>query len=139
MSETRQNPMVTSVTYLLLVYVADGTCISSPCWNFIQGIDNNRAIIFDLYPDTALNVSVEDVNIRPYNGTINDAKVICNATSLVPGEQDTLGFKCETGPLVVTNIQAGTGNGGVGMWNMGASVTIKVSAAVTVLSVLFLL
>ncbi|KAF8153996.1 pectin lyase fold/virulence factor [Crassisporium funariophilum] len=85
----------------------DGTCISSPCWNYIPGIDATKGIIFDLFPDTALNISVMDINIHPFNQPANGTTVICDPAALTPGEQDTLGFKCASGPYIVTAIVPG--------------------------------
>lgn len=87
----------------------DGTCISNPCWNFVEGIDNTKAIIFDLYPGTALNLSVEDINIHPMNKSSNATTVICDPNALASGEQDTLGFQCNTGPFAVTEIKPSSG------------------------------
>ncbi|TFK63573.1 pectin lyase-like protein [Pluteus cervinus] len=88
----------------------DGTCISNPCWNYIQGIDNTRAIIFDLYPGTAVNVSVEDVDVQTSNGA--SSQVICDPSALASGEQASLGFKCATGPLM----ELDEGGKGKGKW-----------------------
>ncbi|CAK5271405.1 unnamed protein product [Mycena citricolor] len=80
----------------------DGTCITQPCWNFVPGIDGTQSIIFDLYPDTAVNISVGRVHVHPYQLPYSATNVICNATTLAPGEQDTLGFNCTRGPYVQT-------------------------------------
>ncbi|KAJ7938206.1 pectin lyase fold/virulence factor, partial [Mycena leptocephala] len=60
---------------------------------FRPGGDATQSIIFDLYPETALNVS-----------PANETTVICDPTTLVPGEQATLGFNCTRGPYVPTPI-----------------------------------
>ncbi|KXN82448.1 putative exopolygalacturonase C [Leucoagaricus sp. SymC.cos] len=86
----------------------DGTCISNPCWNFVEGIDNTKAIIFDLFSGTAVNVSVEGIDIHPANQSSN-ATVICDPNALAPGEQSTLGFQCETGPFAATEIKSSSG------------------------------
>ncbi|KAJ7581561.1 pectin lyase fold/virulence factor [Mycena floridula] len=85
----------------------DGTCISDPCWNFVQGADTTQAIIFDLYPDTAVNLTFTDINVHPFGKPQNETTVICNPSTLAEGEQDTLGFKCTNGPYTVTAIQPG--------------------------------
>lgn len=111
---------------ILTLFVADGTCISNPCWNYVQGIDNTKAIIFDLFPGTginslnllprrlclpwtrlrlALNISVENIDIHPQNLASNATTVICDPSALAPGEQSTLGFLCKTGPYVTTEIK----------------------------------
>jgi galacturan 1,4-alpha-galacturonidase len=113
---------------LLRSYVtADGTCISNPCWNFVQGGDTTQGIIFDLFPDTgkinlststcsetaflALNLTFTDINIHPFNKTANDTTVICDPSTLAPGEQDTLGFNCTRGPFQATEVKAGNSTG----------------------------
>ncbi|KAG9217737.1 hypothetical protein CCMSSC00406_0003574 [Pleurotus cornucopiae] len=90
----------------------DGTCISNPCWNFVEGGDTTQAIIFDLFPDTALNLTFRDINVRPFEKPENATTVICDPATLVPGEQDTLGFKCTRGPLETTEIKS-TGNSAI--------------------------
>lgn len=115
---------------VLIHLTADGTCISNPCWNFVEGGDATQAIIFDLFPDTgrhaelacirvrphlrntALNLTFRDINVRPFEKPENATTVICDPTTLVPGEQDTLGFKCTSGPLETTEIKS-TGNGAI--------------------------
>ncbi|KAF9054257.1 pectin lyase fold/virulence factor [Panaeolus papilionaceus] len=83
----------------------DGTCISTPCWNYYEGITANTGIILDLYPETALNISLSDVDIKPAaQFAANGTTVLCDPKALVPGEQDTLGFKCQNGPYIVTPI-----------------------------------
>ncbi|CAA7262631.1 unnamed protein product [Cyclocybe aegerita] len=82
----------------------DGSCISDPCWNYVPGIDTTKGIIFDLYPETALSISVQNVTIHPFNQSAEATTVLCDPTTLAPGEQDTLGFKCENGPFIATAI-----------------------------------
>lgn len=109
--------------------IADGTCISNPCWNYVQGIDETKAIIFDLFPGTgllctgyfwgnftntcltlsAVNVSVENIDVHPHDS--GSPTVICDPSALAPGEQSTLGFLCKTGPYVATEI--GSSSGGI--------------------------
>ncbi|KAG6819919.1 hypothetical protein H0H93_007390 [Arthromyces matolae] len=69
----------------------DGTCISNPCWNYVAGLDEPKAIIFDLYPNTAVNITVSDIHIKAHSGS--NTNVLCDPTTLEPGEQDTLGFQ----------------------------------------------
>ncbi|KAG8799632.1 hypothetical protein FRC17_007077 [Serendipita sp. 399] len=83
----------------------DGTCISNPCWNYVQGGDGTQAIIFDLYNGTATNLQAINVHVKPYKKQYKDTTVICDPTTLVPGEQDTLGFLCQRGPFVETRIK----------------------------------
>ncbi|KAG8808731.1 hypothetical protein FRC17_003805 [Serendipita sp. 399] len=82
----------------------DGTCISDPCWNYVEGIDNTKAVIFDLYNGTATGLQVKNVHVKPYKKRYEDTTVICDPATLAPGAQDTLGFKCWNGPYVATRI-----------------------------------
>ncbi|KAJ7793013.1 hypothetical protein B0H14DRAFT_2623284 [Mycena olivaceomarginata] len=74
------------------------------CWNFVQGGDATQSIIFDLYPGTALNISVGKIAVHPFEKPAKDTTVICDPATLVPGEQATLGFNCTRGPYVPTRI-----------------------------------
>uniref|UniRef100_A0A0W0G391 galacturonan 1,4-alpha-galacturonidase n=1 Tax=Moniliophthora roreri TaxID=221103 RepID=A0A0W0G391_MONRR len=92
----------------------DGTCISNPCWNYVEGIDNTKAIILDLYPGTAFNLTFQDINITPMNKTANDTTVLCDPSTLAEGEQDILGFQCQNGKFAATEIKNGSSTGGSG-------------------------
>ncbi|KAJ7279087.1 pectin lyase fold/virulence factor [Mycena rebaudengoi] len=83
----------------------DGTCITNPCWNFIQGGDATQSIIFDLYPGTATNISVGKVDVHPFRKSAKDTTVICDPATLAAGEQATLGFNCTRGLYVRTPIR----------------------------------
>ncbi|KAF9017680.1 pectin lyase-like protein [Hymenopellis radicata] len=85
-----------------------------PCWNFVEGVDTTQSIILDLYPDTALNLSFLNIDIRPANATANTT-VICDPDALTDGEQATLGFECQDGPYVVTEIEDSDGNAALGL------------------------
>ena len=89
---------------LTLFLIADGTCISNPCWNFVAGANGTQAIIFDLYNGTAAGLQATKVKVKPYKKQYSDTTVICDPATLVPGEQASLGFLCQRGPLVVTRI-----------------------------------
>ncbi|KAF7345078.1 Glycoside hydrolase family 28 protein [Mycena venus] len=82
----------------------DGTCITPVCWNFVQGGDATQSIIFDLYPGTAINISVGKIDVHPFEKPANETTVICDPATLAPGEQSTLGFNCTRGPYVPTPI-----------------------------------
>ncbi|PVF91036.1 hypothetical protein CPB86DRAFT_456015, partial [Serendipita vermifera] len=82
----------------------DGTCISDPCWNYVEGIDNTKGIIFDLYNGTATNLQVKNLHVKPYKKSYSDTTVICDPATLAPGQQDTLGFKCWNGKYIATRI-----------------------------------
>ncbi|KAG7087713.1 hypothetical protein E1B28_013660 [Marasmius oreades] len=112
----------------------DGTCISNPCWNYVQGGDATQGIIFDLYPGTALNIAVQDVKIHPNDKPENATTVICDPSTLAAGEQDTLGFQCQNGPFVATQIKSGGGSSGSG--NGAFRSTASGMGVVTVLVVL---
>ncbi|KAJ7789565.1 pectin lyase fold/virulence factor [Mycena olivaceomarginata] len=66
--------------------------------------DATQSIIFDLYPGTALNISVGKIAVHPFEKPAKDTTVICDPATLVPGEQATLGFNCTRGPYVPTRI-----------------------------------
>ncbi|KAJ6615421.1 hypothetical protein B0H10DRAFT_1801433, partial [Mycena sp. CBHHK59/15] len=79
-------------------------CITNPCWNHVDGGDTTQSIIFDLYPGTAVNISVGKIQVHPYEKPANETTVICDPATLVAGEQATLGFNCTRGPYVATPI-----------------------------------
>ncbi|KAF9006976.1 pectin lyase fold/virulence factor [Cyathus striatus] len=103
----------------------DGTCISTPCWNYVEGIDNTKAIIFDLYPETALNLTVYDIDIKTGNKT--NATVLCDPSSLVEGEEATLGFQCQNGPFVATIKSGGNSSSGATRILAGMNIVIVVA------------
>ncbi|KAJ7717574.1 pectin lyase fold/virulence factor [Mycena metata] len=80
------------------------TCITPVCWNFVAGGDATQSIIFDLYPDTALNISVGTMKVHPFEKPANATTVICDPSTLALGEQSILGFNCTRGPYVATPI-----------------------------------
>ncbi|KAF5343966.1 hypothetical protein D9756_011438 [Leucocoprinus leucothites] len=82
----------------------DGTCISNPCWNFVEASTILKHHLRPLPWD-----SVEDINIHPMNKSSNATTVICDPNALASGEQDTLGFQCNTGPFAVTEIKPSSG------------------------------
>ncbi|KAG8903194.1 hypothetical protein FRC01_009292 [Tulasnella sp. 417] len=83
----------------------DGTCVTNPCWNYVQGGDSTQSIIMDLYPNTATNLHFKNIKVHPYKKPYSATTVICDPATLAPGEQDTLGFKCQRGPYVPTKIK----------------------------------
>ena len=45
----------------------DGTCISDPCWNYVEGVETaTNGIIFDLYNGTATGIQVRNLRVHPY-------------------------------------------------------------------------
>lgn len=59
---------------------------------------NNAAITLQLLNQTATNVRVENVDLRPVNG-VGEADVYCTPDSFIDGT-DNLGFACQTGPYM---------------------------------------
>ena len=108
----------------------DGTCITSPCWNHVDGGDATQSIIFDLYPGTATDLEFVNIAVHPYQRDGENATVICDPATLAPGEQDTLGFNCTRGTYQATSIKSGAGR-------VGASAVL--GAIVLVLSAVFAL
>lgn len=84
--------------------LADGTCISNPCWNYVAGANGTQAIIFDLYNGTATGLTAKNIHVKPDQASYDSTTVICDPTTLVPGEQETLGFLCQNGTYVETPI-----------------------------------
>ncbi|KAF8064192.1 pectin lyase fold/virulence factor [Lyophyllum atratum] len=82
----------------------DGTCISTPCWNYVAGLDEPKSVIFDLYAGTALNISLEKIDIRTHTNS-KETNVLCDPATLAEGEQDTLGFRCANGAFAATPIR----------------------------------
>ena len=76
---------------------ADGSCISDPCWNYVEGIDATQAIILDLYKETATNITFRDINFHPYNLGYNATTVICDPDVFNPEDLANLGFVCHDG------------------------------------------
>ncbi|KAJ2915343.1 hypothetical protein MD484_g5079, partial [Candolleomyces efflorescens] len=77
----------------------DGSCISNPCWNYVPGLDEPKAVILDLYPGTASDISLQEINIHPFNQASQPANVLCDPAALAPKEQEVLGFQCANGPF----------------------------------------
>ncbi|KAJ7088557.1 pectin lyase fold/virulence factor [Mycena crocata] len=67
-------------------------------WNATQ------SIIFNLYPRTALNISVGKIDVHPFEKAPSATTIICDPKTLAPGKQDTLRFNCTRGPYVATPI-----------------------------------
>ncbi|EJD50151.1 hypothetical protein AURDEDRAFT_199573 [Auricularia subglabra TFB-10046 SS5] len=88
----------------------DGTCISDPCWNYVNGIDGTQSVIFDLYHGTATNISLVNIDIKTHDG--KETNVMCDPSTLVEGEQDTLGFQCQNGAFKKTDIKDDDGGNG---------------------------
>jgi hypothetical protein len=82
--------------------IADGTCISEPCWNHVDGIDSTQSIILDLYNSSAANLSFHSINFHPYNLGYNATTVICDPRVFTNDELDDLGFECHNGPYIAT-------------------------------------
>ncbi|KAF8918384.1 pectin lyase fold/virulence factor [Mucidula mucida] len=93
----------------------DGTCISDPCWNFVEGLTPHNPLsstsTLILVP---LNLSFLDIDVRPANTTATTT-VICDPDALTDGEQATLGFECQDGPYVATEIEDSDGDAALGL------------------------
>ncbi|EAU87521.2 hypothetical protein CC1G_11193 [Coprinopsis cinerea okayama7 len=70
--------------------------------NFKGSLGTNWTVILDLYPDTATNVTLENIDIHPFNQPGEVANVMCDPTALSAREQSRLGFKCTNGPFEAT-------------------------------------
>jgi len=101
----------------------------------VDGVDETRGIIFDLYPGTATNVTLVNIDIDQHDEK-TPATVLCDPATLANGEQDVLGFKCADGEFVKTEIKPG-GSGGTDAAMLGhgqASVVgVLLAAALTAL------
>lgn len=101
--------------------LADGTCVTTPCWNYVDGIAAGQSIILDLYNETSTSFSalsfsalinllhvasnISFVNFSVSTNNESNPDVLCDASALAPGEQNTLGFNCTDGPYVTTDIK----------------------------------
>ncbi|TEB18255.1 pectin lyase-like protein [Coprinellus micaceus] len=108
----------------------DGTCITQPCWNYVDGLDEPKAVILDLYPGTgralrlllaidtdvrhssANGISLQDIDIRPSENSSATANVLCDPSALEDGADKVLGFKCQDGQFEQTDVSV-SGNGAV--------------------------
>jgi len=73
-----------------------------------------------------VNVSVESIDVHPHDS--GSPTVICDPSALAPGEQNTLGFLCKTGPYVTTEIKPSSSSGirvaGTKMVVLGSTVAL---------------
>ncbi|TEB21468.1 pectin lyase-like protein [Coprinellus micaceus] len=90
----------------------DGTCITQPCWNYVDGLDEPKAVILDLYPGTAKGISLQDIDIQPTENSSATANVLCDPSALEDGADKVLGFKCQDGQFEQTDVSV-SGNGAV--------------------------
>ncbi|KAF8167167.1 pectin lyase-like protein [Crassisporium funariophilum] len=74
----------------------EGSCVTDPCWYFVPGATGKEVAIFDLYPDTAVNVVAKDIFAT--TETRAPVAVMCNSTTITTD----VGFKCWDGPFVRT-------------------------------------
>ncbi|KAH6911974.1 pectin lyase fold/virulence factor [Coprinopsis sp. MPI-PUGE-AT-0042] len=77
----------------------DGTCISTPCWNYVPGLDEPKAVILDLYPGTVSGVKLSNIDIHPAGKPGAIANVICDPSQVDDDTERALGFKCTNGPF----------------------------------------
>ncbi|KAF8752871.1 glycosyl hydrolase 28 family [Rhizoctonia solani] len=80
----------------------DGTCISEPCWNYVEGGDTTQSIILDLYNGTATGLKFRNFKVHPYKKGYDKTTVICDPATLHPEDIKVLGFKCVRGPYQPT-------------------------------------
>ncbi|ESK92387.1 glycoside hydrolase family 28 protein [Moniliophthora roreri MCA 2997] len=59
----------------------EGSCVSDPCWYTVPGATGKEVVIYDLYPDTATNIRVKNINIRTQTGAKAMAMCDPNAVS----------------------------------------------------------
>ncbi|KAF9473888.1 pectin lyase-like protein [Pholiota conissans] len=74
----------------------EGSCVSDPCWYFVPGATGKEVAIFDLYPNTAVNVVAKDIFAT--TETHAPVAVMCNSTTI----STDVGFKCWNGPFIRT-------------------------------------
>ncbi|KZV74089.1 glycoside hydrolase family 28 protein [Peniophora sp. CONT] len=69
----------------------EGSCVTDPCWYYVEGMTGKEVIILDLYPNTTSNVRAKDV----FATTISHApvQVLCNSTAV----SNDVGFECVNG------------------------------------------
>jgi len=81
------------------VHPGDGSCVTDPCWYFVN-VTNNAAITLELLNATATDVRVLNIDLKPLDGN-GTADVTCNPTSFTDGTSN-LGFDRVNGPYVPT-------------------------------------
>ncbi|CED84109.1 Pectin lyase fold/virulence factor [Phaffia rhodozyma] len=82
--------------------LSDATCVTDPCWNYVEGADGSQVIILQL--DRFLPIDgIKFENVHNFvTSNRKTGSVLCNPDYLKPADVDTLGFQCLNGPLVST-------------------------------------
>ncbi|KAG6857991.1 hypothetical protein C0995_003523, partial [Termitomyces sp. Mi166 len=39
----------------------EGSCVSDPCWYFVEDATGREVVVFDLYPNIAFNIVAKDI------------------------------------------------------------------------------
>ncbi|KIJ66606.1 glycoside hydrolase family 28 protein [Hydnomerulius pinastri MD-312] len=74
----------------------EGSCISDPCWYYVEGATGKEVVIFDLYPGTATNIVAKNLFARTLTGA--PVAAMCNSSTIT----SDVGFVCWDGPYVPT-------------------------------------
>jgi len=74
----------------------EGSCVTDPCWYAVSGATGKEVAIFDLYPNTAVNVVAKDIFSVTETGA--PVRVMCNASTI----STDVGFKCWDGLFIRT-------------------------------------
>jgi len=74
----------------------EGSCVTDPCWYYVANATGREVAIFDLYPDTAVNVVAKQIYAKTQTG--KEVDVMCNSTAI----STDVGFKCWDGPFIRT-------------------------------------
>ncbi|KAJ3124577.1 hypothetical protein HK100_011190 [Physocladia obscura] len=77
----------------------DGSCISNPCWNYVEGISEGDAIILDLYNRSATDITFCDINVSSPGV---ETSALCKPDVFDATDLENLGFTCADGPLTST-------------------------------------
>ncbi|KAF9225181.1 pectin lyase-like protein [Gyrodon lividus] len=74
----------------------EGSCVSDPCWYYVPDATGKEVVIFDLYPDTAANISTKNLFARTLTGA--PVAAMCNSSTI----SSDVGFVCWDGPYIPT-------------------------------------
>ncbi|KAF7436008.1 hypothetical protein PC9H_002834 [Pleurotus ostreatus] len=74
----------------------EGSCVTDPCWYDVPGATGREVAIFDLYPDTAVNVVAQNIVAKTQTG--KPVSVMCDPATV----ENDVGFVCQNGRFVPT-------------------------------------
>ncbi|KAG5732641.1 putative exopolygalacturonase C [Termitomyces sp. T112] len=74
----------------------EGSCVSDPCWYFVEGATGREVVIFDLHSNTATNIVAKDIFATTESG--DPVAVMCDPTTVT----NDVGFKCQDGVFIPT-------------------------------------